>query len=230
MSQLKTYPIACPKCNHPQEVDLYDAINTVEDPDLRNELIGNKLIVVTCEECSFVFSVDKPLLYHDPELDIMIYWMPLHDQTIEEGEQQFREFITTLAHALPDDIPAPQVHLVFTRSELAERLFILEAELDERIIEYMKYMIYARNIEKVHPAKKYVLFNSHDSTEDQLAFIIQDIETRKIEGLLHYDRAAYDSLDEMFDDDEQTPDLFEFFPGPYISARELMLNELNREP
>lgn len=230
MSQTKTYPIACPQCSHPQEVELYDAINTLENPGLRDELIANQTNVVACEKCGFRFAVDKPLLYHDPEMDIMIYWIPLYGRTVEEGEQHFRDFITTLTRALPDDVPAPQVHLVFTRAELIERLFVLESDLDERIIEYMKYMIYTRNLEKVHPARKLVLFDAHDSGEDQLAFLIQDIESRKIDGMLQYDRSAYDSLDEMFDDDEQTPDLFEFFPGPYISARELVLNELAAEP
>ena len=230
MSQQITYSITCPQCGHIQDVDLYDAINVEEDPELRNELIGNKLNVVICESCSFSFAVDKPLLYHDPDRDIMIYLMPLHGQTLEEGQRTFTEFINTLTRSLPEDIPAPHVHLVFTRSELAERLFVLEAELDERIIEYMKYMIFTRNLEKVHPQQKLVLFDAHDSNEDQIAFLIQDIQTRKIDGILKYERSAYDSLDEMFDEDEQTPDLFEFFPGPHISARELVLRDLAGEP
>lgn len=229
MSQIKTYPIACPKCGHSYEVELYDAINVEESPELHNELICNKINIVSCPACSFSFSVEKPLLYHDPERDIMIYWMPLNGKSLEEGVGNFREFMSMLSRSLPNDVPAPQVHLVFTRSELAERLFVLEAELDERIVEYMKYMIYTRNMEKVNPHRKMVYFDSHDSDDDQLSFIIQDIETRKIDGILRYERSAYDALDEMFDDDEQTPDLFEFFPGPYISARELVLRELAGE-
>lgn len=230
MSQLKTYSITCPKCGQAQSVELYDSINVEDDPDIRNALICNKINVVTCSSCSFVFTVEKPVLYHDPEREIMIYWMPLYGQTLEEGARNFRDFISAMTSSLPVDVPAPQVHLVYTRAELAERLFVLEAELDERIIEYMKYMIYTRNMEKVNPRQKITYFDSHDSTEDHLSFIIQDIQTRKVEGILQYDRSAYDALDEMFDDDEQTPDLFEFFPGPYISARELVLRELAKEP
>jgi hypothetical protein len=62
-----------------------------------------------------------------------------------------------------------------------------------------------------------------------LNFIIQDVQTRKIEGMLEYDRKVYASLDEMFDQDEQTADLLELFSGPYVSARQLVLNELAAE-
>jgi hypothetical protein len=229
MSQKNKYPIKCPKCSAEFEVDLYDSVNVEMDPSLRNELIYNRLNKADCPDCDLPFVIDKPLLYNDPVNDFMVYWLPLDGETIEEGQKRFRDFISNLNKTLPEDIYTPQVHLVFERVELIERIFMLEAELDERIINYMKYMIYTRNPEKVDPRNKNILFNAQDSTDEMLNFIIQDVQTRKIEGMLEYDRKVYASLDEMFDQDEQTADLLELFSGPYVSARQLVLNELAAE-
>jgi len=225
MSQIKKYPIKCPNCDEELQVELYDSINVEEHPDLREALIHHKLNKIHCSFCDFDFFVDKPLLYNDPVMDIMIYWLPLEGESIEKGQSQFGDFVTGMNQVLPDNVYTPQVHLVFTRSELIERIFILESELDERIIEYMKYMLYTKNQDKIPPAEKQLLFDAHDSTENELAFVTQDLASHKIEGMLLYDRQVYDSLDEMFDDDTKTPDLLEFFPGPYISARHIVLAE-----
>ena len=229
MSQLKQYTITCPNCGTALEASLYESLNIDQDESLRELLIKNEVNRITCDNCEFSFVIDKPLLYNDPLNDIMIYWLPLEGDSIENGQQRFRDFIHSLTQTLPSDIYAPQVHLVFDRIELLERIFVLECDLDERIIEYMKYMIYTRNPEKVDPQHKILLFNAQDSTAEQLCFIFMDDETRKVEGMLQYSRDVYASLDEMFDQDDQTANLLEFFPGPYINARYLVMKELQQE-
>lgn len=225
MSQTKDYRIRCPKCQHEQTVQLYDSLNVKESPALKEKLLSNQLNLVSCEQCAVTFRVDKPLLYHDPAHHLMIYLIPLTDEVVEEGERQFTDSVRRLNGLLPNDIRAPDVCLVFNRTELVERIFLYDAGLNERIIEYIKHMIYAKNMNKVTPAAKILLFDAQDSTPDELCFVVQDAKTRKLESVLKYDRKTYTALCEMFDRDEQTPTLLEMFPGPYISARAQYLRE-----
>ena len=225
MSQQKTYNIRCPKCQHDQSVQLYESINVKTHPDLKKLLMANQMNTVTCEQCALTFRVDKPLLYHDPAQRIMIYQVPLGEGAVEAGEREFTESLGRLSGLMPQDIPAPDVSLVFSRTELVERIFLRDAGLNERIIEYIKYLIYTRNAGKVNPARKILLFDAEDSTPEALCFVVQDAESKKLESILQYDRKTYTALCEMFDKDEQTPTLLELFPGPYISARRLVLKE-----
>jgi hypothetical protein len=225
MSQKKEYTINCPRCGAVQQVELHDAVNVTQNPELRDLLMTNELNKVTCNECAFEFRVDKHLLYHDSKHRFMIYWIPLGQLTITQGEQQFNESITTMNRLIPESIDFPQIHLVFQRVELVERIFLLEQGLDERLIEYIKYLIYSKNMEKVPPETKSLLFNAQDSTDESLCFVVQDVNTLQLEGLLQYERKAYKALSEMFDCDDHTADIFELFPGPYISARMLLLRE-----
>lgn len=225
MSQQNTYPIRCPKCGQEQTVSLYDAINVKEEPALRAQLMENRLNSVTCAACGFAFRVDKNLVYSDPDRKLLVFWVPTAEIDYSRGEEQFISLLGDLSRLLPDDVNAPSVHLVFTRTELVERIFLLEAGLDERLIEYIKYTLYTRNASRLDPATKVLLFNATDSTPEHLCFVVQDVATRKFEAMLQYSREAYDGLHEAFSVDEKSTDLLELFPGPHICARTLLLRE-----
>ena len=225
MSEINKYTITCPQCSVDQEVELYDSVNVREAPALRDELMSNQLNTVECPHCGFQFRVDKQLLYHDPEHRVMIYWFPGKEEDYHHNRDLFLQTLQSLDTALPDEFDPPVVHLVFTRSELVERIYLLEAGLNERVIEYIKYMMYSRNLERLNPRDKMILFNAQDSNEQALCFVTQNMETLQLEELLEYDRNAYDGLMEMFDQDDQTAQLMELFPGPHVSARALLLED-----
>jgi hypothetical protein len=223
MSQKKSYSIRCPKCGREQQAELWCAVNAATDPALKEDLLANRLNVVTCENCSAAFRVDLPFVYSDPAHRTFIYWMPLPEKDREKGEEDFQNVLRELGQTLPSDMPSFVVSLVFDRYQLVERIFLHEANLNERIIEYIKYLIYLRNRSKVAPESKILLFDAQDSNDKVLCFVVQDAVTRKLESLLQYDRKTYDALREMFDRDDQTPSLMELFPGPHISARAMFL-------
>lgn len=225
MSQKKLYHIECPKCGHPQEVELYDSINVSSDNTLREDLMGNRLNGVECSSCHFEFRVDKSMLYHDPARNVMIYWIPVGPEDRTRGQQEFRDTIAQMTSVVPDSMALPEIHLVFTRTELVERIFVCEAGLNARIIEYMKYMLYLKNVEKYPPAQYMFLFNAHDSTTDELCFVVQDAETHQFESVVSYRRDAYEALAQTFDQDDQTATLLELFPGPCVNARSVLLRE-----
>ncbi len=229
MSNCRSYPIACPRCQASQEVELYESVNVKEQPGLKDQLLANQLNTVTCPSCQFQFRVDKNLLYSDPDRRLLIYWIPATEAQYEQGEDTFSELVQNMTALLPDDMRAPEVHLVFNRTELVERIFLVEAGLDTRTIEYIKYSIYTRNTGKLDPVSKILLFNAQDSTAEHLCFVIQDAATRKFEAMLQYERAVYQALQEAFSEGEKAADLLELFPGPHLSARGLLLQELKAE-
>lgn len=224
MSQTKPYGIRCPKCSHEQQVELFEAINVTTEPALREALMRNQLNSVTCAGCGFTFQVHKPLLYHDAKRKFMIYWLPVPDGAEEAGEQQFAGVLLQLT-AGAAGAKLPPVHLVFNRTELVERIFLLEAKLDERLIEYVKHMMYLNNTGKLDPVRKVLLFNAQDSTLEDLCFVVQDAVTRHMEAVLHYPRKTYAALVEMFRADAKQRMLRELFPGPHISARALLARQ-----
>lgn len=234
MSEKRSYNIVCPRCHHPMDVELYESINVKQEPDLKQQLLVNQINSVKCTECELQFRVDKPLVYSDPDHQLLIYWFPHREDNFEVGEERFGAWLEEIGAVMPDGVRAPDVHLVFTRTELVERIFLKEAGLDERVVEYIKYVIYTKNAQRLDPLAKILLFNAQDSTDDELCFVVQDAATRQLEAVLKYSQEAYKALCETFGQEEKTADLLELFPGPYISARALMrrdsLDEILEEP
>lgn len=226
VSERRVYNIRCPRCGQELTVELYESINVQTDPHLRDELMANRLNTVRCDGCELTFRVDKTLLYHDPKRRIMIYLMP---EAENDSSGALTETLAHLGSLLPSDVQAPRLSVVGSRVELVERIFLFESGLDERIIEYLKYLLYTRNPTKLDPRTKNVLFDAEDSDANTLCFVVQDIASRQLEAMLRYDRKVYTALTEVFDRDEDTPKLLELFPGPRISARLLVLKELEKE-
>ncbi|MCF7847276.1 MAG: CpXC domain-containing protein [Kiritimatiellales bacterium] len=224
MSTKKRYNITCPACGHAQDVELYESVKATDNSGLRQAIMENRLNRVECEDCGDSFRVDMPLLYNDPVNNVLIHWMPALDEAaqvriLEEFDQTMEE----LNDALPADFTPPRVRLVFSRVELVEMIFMIEAGMNERVVEYVKYSIYTRNLSKIPPEKFRLLLNVHDSTDEELCFVMQDMETKELKDILRYGRAAYESLCEMFETSGE--EFFEMFPGPYISAPRLLLDE-----
>ena len=224
MSKSKPFNIKCPSCGVQQDVELYEAVNVETDPELKQALLENQLNRVDCIDCDASFRVDMPLLYSDPKHNVLLHWIPETETlTKEQIIEDFDQSLEQINAMLPPDITPPNVRLVLTRVELVELIFMLEAELNERVVEYVKYSIHTRNVGKVDPKQFRLLLNVQDSTDDELLFAIQDVESHELGKVLQYGRAAYQSMCELY---KETPDEFiEMFPGPYISARDLLLDE-----
>lgn len=223
MSTAKTYSIRCPQCGTPQSVELYDSISVASQPELKTALMENRLNRVECTGCGHSFRVDKPLLYHDADRNILIHWMPATAVSREEILDEFDRSMEQLRAALPADAEPPRVRLVFTRIELVELIFIVEAGMEERVVEHIKYTIYVQNMKRLPPAEKILLLNVQDSTADELLFAVMDARSGQLEDLLRYPRAACHNVRQMYRDDPG--EFMELFPGPCISARERLIHE-----
>ena len=224
MSRSSSYTIQCPSCGLQQEVELYESVNVVTDPSLKNALMQNWLNRVECPDCAATFRVDMPLLYSDPGHHILIHWMPETDELPRERIlEEFDRTLDQMNELVPDTIEVPQVRLVLSRVELVELIYLIEAGYNQRVVEYVKYSIYTRNLEKVDPVRHRLLLNVEDSNDEELCFVVQDVLTRELGGILRYGRSAYQSMCALYD--EQPDEFVDMFPGPCISARHLLLDD-----
>ena len=220
MSQKRTHEIACPTCGREQDVELWDVLDVEEEPGLREELLAGRINRVECAGCRKPFRIDLPMVYRDRGQGIFIHYEPLvGGRTLQEAEKGFRAARKVLDELMPDDLPPPEIHLVVEWNELVERIFLLEEGLDARLVEHVKYLMYRQNPGKLPAEKKNLLFDAQDSTDEQLCFVVQDRETRKLESVLNFARADYEALVTVFDSGEQLALLEEQFPGPYLNGR-----------
>lgn len=225
MSIKRSVNITCPACGTSQDITLVEVLNAQTDPDLKEDLMHNRLNRVSCSNCDIDFRVDLPLLYTDAEEELMIHWVPENeDANREQILEEFDEVIERMNAETDEQVPVPNVRLVMTRVELIELIYMVEAGMNQRVVEYVKYSIYTRNQEKLNPECHRMLLNVEDSTDDELVFVMQNVEDQQLGQVLRYGRSAYESLLELFADDPE--EFMEMFPGPCISARDVLLEDV----
>ena len=224
MSIKRSVNITCPGCGTTQDITLVEVLNAQTDPDLKEDLMHNRLNRVSCSDCDIDFRVDLPLLYTDAKAELMIHWVPENeDVNREQILEEFDEVIERMNAEAEKQVPLPNVRLVMTRVELVELIYMVEAGMNQRVVEYVKYSIYTRNQEKLDPERHRMLLNVEDSTDDELVFVMQNVEDQQLGQVLRYGRSAYESLLELFADDPE--EFMEMFPGPCISARDVLLDD-----
>ena len=155
---------------------------------------------------------------------MLIHWVPESDEMAREAIlEEFERSLEKMNEMMPPDEKVPNVRLVMSRVELVELIFLLEAGLNHRVVEYVKYSVYTRNAEKIDPHKFRLLLSVQNSTDEEFCFVMQDVESQALGEMVRYGRASYDSMVELY---KENPDEFtDMFPGPYISARDLLLEE-----
>ena len=156
MSMQRTVDIQCPSCAAVQQVQLYEVINVQQEPALKEALMHNQLNRVVCDSCELDFRVDLPLLYTDASHEVMIHWVPESQQASREQIlEEFDEAIERMSAQAGEALALPAVRLVMSRVELVELIYMLEAGINQRVIEYIKYSIYnameSRSIHKPQP-------------------------------------------------------------------------------
>lgn len=225
MSQSNTYPIQCPQCKSQQDEVLYDSIDVHREPELRKQLIEHRLNAVTCSSCGFSFRVDKNLLYHDSAAGWMIYWQPGDPEHPDPTVEEFHRVLEDMRSVLPSGRSMPEVDLVLTRMELVERIFVREAELNPKVVEYVKYLIYTQNLDQFMPETHELLFNGEESNEEHLVFVLKNRENGQLESLLQYKRETYQSLLELLIQEREVSLVNQLFPGPYVSGRSYLMQD-----
>ncbi|MCX7818818.1 MAG: CpXC domain-containing protein [Kiritimatiellae bacterium] len=219
MSSSRQHSIRCPRCRDEFEVELWDAVNLVDRPSARDEVLQNRLNVVKCPTCELSFRVDKPLLYLDPGRGFGIWWAPEGVRDPERVAKEFR-LLESQIEQHTGGLPL-RLLLVHERRELVERIFIAEAGLDERLVEYVKYLMLSRNPKRLDPARHRLRFAGRPADGgDDVDFVVEDSSTGRLEGVLRYPRAAFNEVERMFGRSPAEA-LAELFPGPRADAAQL---------
>ncbi|MBR4080205.1 MAG: CpXC domain-containing protein [Clostridia bacterium] len=146
MSHAAQRDIACPRCGHRQPFTIWESINGANDPALREKVISGEVFDYHCQQCGQVSRVGYPLLYHDPDHHMMIF---MAQKDHREAAQGALEALLKMPFS-PLTQGGYTVRAVTQPPELAEKILIMEHDLDDRVVEMNKLFIHA-NYMKDHP-------------------------------------------------------------------------------
>ena len=123
-------PIRCPQCNTSFVVDVRTIVDVGEEPELKEQFLRGQVNYARCPNCGAGGMLSSPLLYHDPEKELLISYIP--PETGYTADQQ-EHVVGGLVNAVMNKLPAEKRKGYFLQPRTAltlDGLFdaILEAD------------------------------------------------------------------------------------------------------
>ena len=157
MSKHHIEKVTCPSCHHEGDFKVWDSINTVLDPEMKEKVLNQSIFLYTCPNCGETFRLNYPTLYHQMEDLIMIYLVP--ESEVEKTYEMFYG-----ENALANFRAEKYLNRIVTSAnQLIEKIQIFDAGRDDRIIELVKLL-----------ATDSILKNDPDIEFDELRFAVDD--------------------------------------------------------
>ncbi|MCH7481113.1 MAG: hypothetical protein IIC79_06960 [Chloroflexi bacterium] len=141
MPSVKTQ-INCPNCKQPVTADIEQLFDVGADPAAKQRLLSGSFNVLQCPHCGYDGSVATPLVYHDPEKELLLTFFP-PELNVDRNEQEraIGRLIKNAIDALPQEqrkgyIFSPQATL--TLQGLTERVLHEDGITKEMIDDQQK--------------------------------------------------------------------------------------------
>ncbi len=97
--------VTCPKCGTRYAAQVLSVVDVGQEPQLKSLLLRGALNTVVCPQCGTPGRVSAPLLYHDPQKELLLVYLP-PELNLPMPE---REKLTgSLVSALMSTVPAEQ--------------------------------------------------------------------------------------------------------------------------
>ncbi|MCI0397794.1 MAG: CpXC domain-containing protein, partial [Chloroflexi bacterium] len=97
--------IVCPKCQNPYTAEVHQIVDVGQEPELKMALLNGYLNVAVCPHCRTATQVATPLLYHDPEHELFMVYVPI-ELSMKQADQE--KLIGQLVRRAMDNLPPEQ--------------------------------------------------------------------------------------------------------------------------
>jgi uncharacterized protein YutE (UPF0331/DUF86 family) len=129
--------INCPNCRQPIMADIDQLFDVGQDPTAKQKILSGAFNLASCPNCGFKGMIATPLVYHDPNKDLLLtYFPPELGLPINEQERIIGPLITRVTNSLPQEkrkayLLQPQSML--TMQTMVERILAADGITKEMI-------------------------------------------------------------------------------------------------
>ena len=101
----QTIPVACPNCNNRFVSPVLTIIDMGQNPEAKTLFLSGQLNIAVCPQCGHAGMLSTPIVYHDPEQELLFTYLP-PELGLPEPEQQ--RIIGDMTNRVMSVLPAEQ--------------------------------------------------------------------------------------------------------------------------
>jgi hypothetical protein len=194
-------------CENQFEAEIPETIDLAAEPGVRDDVLEGRFMAVSCPLCGKRLTPEFPCRFYGAPGDREIFFVPELDR------------VTYLMGKLPYEVGSPW-RVVIGFPELAEKFRVLLLDLDDRVIEIMKYYLLTRPAQGEVSGGEEVIARFSSADGERLVFQVEGLR----EGQIAVAKLARDVYGRILTDVEKKveEDPFkEFCEAPYVSVRRI---------
>ena len=166
--------IQCPSCKSPIHAPIEQLIDAEEDTSAKARLLSGNLNRVRCPACGFEGQISSPLVYHDPEHELLLTYFPI-ELNIPKDEQEriIGKIITQAANRLSPEKKKGylfQPQNVLTMQGLIERVLEADGISKDEIEAQRARMRLFEDLVNIPEDKLETFISEHDDELDAMFF------------------------------------------------------------
>ncbi len=211
-------PAECPRCGG--KMKLPAAVILRPETKALRELFAGTLNIFPCTACGVKFNLQVPLTFSDQGNACLIHCVETADaQKRAAAKKQLRK----LAGEVAAGLEPPDCRLTFSRRRFIEKIALHLQDLDDRVVEYVKYQMYRRPDGGLDHVRQELLFDFSQEDTAKLAFIVFDRETGAAQSGVHIPMDVYDEMrDTLQRDDAMALELEQLFDEYEVTVDTLL--------
>ncbi|GEM_PF-1046370 len=177
-SEIGELEIVCPECKEKSVFRAYRTVHVTDaNKEVKEKVLNGSLFIHECPHCQIKINIDYSFLYHQPEDALYIHYL-CNDKEFQDVGNMFTKPDANQKMMVQKLINENSlIRLVRNRMEIAEKITIYDAGMDDRAIEILKVHI-GGQFSKENPDKKIsgMFFNASRSEENPEEFTAKYID------------------------------------------------------
>ena len=105
MSQVLVARVTCPGCQSQFQTSIDQILDVREDPEIKVRVMNGLVNVASCPQCGTGGALNLPFLYHDPDNELALFYMPM--ETGRDNLERQR-LIGNLTSTVMDRLPVEE--------------------------------------------------------------------------------------------------------------------------
>ncbi|MBN1696273.1 MAG: CpXC domain-containing protein [Spirochaetales bacterium] len=198
-------------CESEFEAELPDRVDCKKHPETVDSIIDGSFLNIRCPECGKVLKPEVPFLLEHVGGDFSVYFIPELDRVAY--------FLGNLEYT----IGAP-ARVVIGYPELVEKLLIMKAGLDDRVIEAIKFYLLQKATDTSKDEDRDIAISFREQKPGALVFHIEGMKEDTI-GVSEIKQEMYDKIKTDIDGKVKEEPFNTFLVPPYVSLNRVYMEK-----
>ena len=170
--------VSCPQCKQPVTADINRLFDFSQDPQAKQTLLSGSYNLIQCPSCGYRGQVPTPIVYHDPEKELLLTFFPPElNVPVNQQEQMIGPLINKVMESLPMEkrkayLLKPETML--TRQRLVERILEEDGITHEMLEAQQQRLNFLQRLASVSPeSRPEIIKQDEELVDEELLMILQ---------------------------------------------------------